>query len=144
MSFLNRIGLDFLDPTNELDKFANAIKDGDVSEIVEKLSGLFGSVEDRLEHIAEVFETETRGAKEALGQTHREVQRELRREVRQVLRSAKADIADNEKELGKRLMSKLRAEIAAEVAQQLAPPPANPIVDPSASLTLDQAIGSQE
>ena len=26
MSFLNKIGLGFMDPTNELDKFANAIK----------------------------------------------------------------------------------------------------------------------
>ena len=56
MSFLNRIGLGFLDPTNELDKFANAIKDGDVSEIVEKIGNLFQTVEDRLEDIAEIFE----------------------------------------------------------------------------------------
>ena len=53
MSFLNRIGLGFLDPTNELDKFAAAIKDGDVSEIVERVSNLFETVEDRLEDIAD-------------------------------------------------------------------------------------------
>ena len=141
MSFLNRVGLGFLDPTNELDKFANAIKDGDVSEIVDRVSGLFESVEDRLDAIAELFESETAGSKEALGKTQREVQRKLRSEVRQVLRSAKADIADNETELGKRLMAKLRAEIAAEVARQMTPAPATPIADPSASLTLDQALG---
>ena len=78
MSFLNRMGLGFLDPTNELDKFANAIKDGDVSEIVERVSGLFESVEDRLDAIAELFESETAGSKEALGKTQREVQRKLR------------------------------------------------------------------
>ena len=141
MSFLNRMGLGFLDPTNELDKFANAIKDGDITEIVDKLSRLFGSVEDQLEDIAELFETETADSKLALAAAKRAALREVMREVRQVLRSAKADMAAHEKALGKRLMSAMRKEIAAEVARQLAPTPANPIADPSASLTLDQALG---
>ena len=141
MSFLNKIGLGFMDPTNELDKFANSIRDGDVSEIVERVSGLFESVEDRLEHVAELFEAETTDAKTELQKAKRDAHREVMREVRKVLRNAKADIAANEKALGKRLMAAMRKEIAAEVARQLAPTPANPIADPSASLTLDQALG---
>ena len=34
MSFLNHLGLGFLDPTNELDKLGNAIKDGDPVQVI--------------------------------------------------------------------------------------------------------------
>ena len=120
MSFLNRVGLGFLDPTNELDKFANAIKDGDVSEIVEKIGNLFETVEDRLEDIAEVFEGETTRAKEAQNRTMREERREQKREIRGIVRQAKADIAEAQKVLGDKLMAALKATVAEEVAAQLA------------------------
>ena len=120
MSFLNRIGLGFLDPTNELDKFATAIKDGDVSEIVEKISNLFESVEDRLEAIAELFDAESASAKEALGATQREALRAVKREARGMIRRAKVEIGEAQKELGDKLMVALRRQVAEEVALQLA------------------------
>ena len=120
MSFLNRIGLGFLDPTNELDKFANAIKDGDVSEIVEKISNLFESVEDRLEAIAELFDSESASAKEALGATQREALRAVKREARGMIRRAKVEIGEAQKALGDKLMVSLRTTVAEEVALQLA------------------------
>ena len=120
MSFLNRIGLGFLDPTNELDKFANAIRDGDVSEIVERVSNLFETVEDRLEDIAELFEGETGRAKEAMAATQREARRELKSEVRGIVRRAKAEIAEAQKVLGDKLLVEIREEVAAEVKSQLA------------------------
>ena len=91
-----------------------------------------------------MFETEKDGRhRQSCRRRNATRHREVMREVRQVLRSTKADIAANEKELGERLTDEaaMRQEIAAEVARQLAPAPANPIADPSASLTLDQALG---
>ena len=120
MSFLNRIGLGFLDPTNELDKFANAIKDGDVSEIVERVSNLFETVEDRLEDIAELFEGETGRAKEALDKTQRDARRDLKREVRVLVRRTKVEIGEAQRALGDKLMVSLKATVAEEVAAQLA------------------------
>ena len=120
MSFLNRIGLGFLDPTNELDKFANVIKDGDVSEIVERVSNLFESVEDRLEAIAELFDEESASAKEALGATQREALRKVNREARGMIRRAKVEIAEAQRALGDKLLDALKVTVAQEVAGQLA------------------------
>ena len=64
MSFLNRLGLGFLDPTNELDKIGNAFKDGDPMAALGPIRELFESVEDKLEGIADLFEDETEAAKE--------------------------------------------------------------------------------
>ena len=120
MSFLNRIGLGFLDPTNELDKFANAIKDGDVSEIVERVSNLFESVEDRLEAIAELFDAESASAKEALGATQRNASRAVKREARGMIRQAKVEIAEAQKAWGDKLLVSIREVVAEQVALQLA------------------------
>ena len=120
MSFLNRIGLGFLDPTNELDKFANAVKDGDVSEIVEKIGNLFQTVEDRLEDIAEIFEGETAGVKVAMGEAQRDARREMKREVRGIVRKAKVEIAEAQRALGDKLLDALKAQVAEEVLLQLA------------------------
>ena len=80
---------------------------------------MFESVEDRLDAIAELFESETAGSKEALGKTQREVQRKLRSEVRQVLRSAKAGHRRQREGAGQAADEEVtRQEIAAEVSRQ--------------------------
>ena len=79
MSFLNRLGLGFLDPTNELDKIGNAFKDGDPMAALGPIRELFESVEDKLEGIADLFEDETEAAKKTV---RREALRAARGEVR--------------------------------------------------------------
>ena len=79
MSFLNRLGLGFLDPTNELDKLGNAYQ-GRRSEGGHRADPeMFESVEDKLEGIADLFEDETEAAKKTV---RREALRAARGEVR--------------------------------------------------------------
>ena len=137
MSFLNRIGLGFLDPTNELDKFANAIKDGDVSEIVEKISNLFESVEDRLEDIAELFDAESASAKESLGATQREALRAVKREARGMIRRAKVEIGEAQKELGDKLLAMISKQVEADVLRYMS------LYDPEIARRMEAAANGE-
>ena len=51
MSFFSHIGLSVIDKLtdNALDKLGNAIKSGDVSEILKQFKGILEGVEDKLE-----------------------------------------------------------------------------------------------
>ena len=50
MSFFSHIGLSVIDKLtgNALDKLGNAIKDGDVTELVKQFTGILEGVEDKL------------------------------------------------------------------------------------------------
>ena len=71
MSFLNHMGLGFLDPDNNLDKLANSIKGGDVSKLVETLKSIFTDLEERLDSFTKILERETNDAKRGMRQTSR-------------------------------------------------------------------------
>ena len=117
MSFLNRIGLGFLDPTNELDKLANSFKDGDVSGVLDKLREIFASVEDQVEDIADLFEDKIDSAK-------KDIQREVLKTKRRLLREARKDLEQFQAQFGQKLIATLKPQIAemveAEVTKRLA------------------------
>ena len=117
MSFLNHLGLGFLDPTNELDKLGNAIKDGDPVQVIHQITEMFENVEDRLEGIADVFEEETAGAYKA-------VRREAVRAARAEVRKAKRDLIDLQEKFGEKLMGQMQTKISqmveAEVVRRMA------------------------
>ena len=75
MSFLNHIGLGWLDPTNELDKLANSLKNGDVSGLIDKLKEIFGGIEESIEDVSGQLEDAVEDAK-----------KDLRRELAQARR----------------------------------------------------------
>ena len=85
MSFLNHIGLGWMDPTNELDKLGNAIKGGDLSALIKHLKSLFGDVEDRLAEVSELFEDSMEDAK-------KDMRHEMSRAKRKIVREARRDL----------------------------------------------------
>ena len=112
MSFLNRIGLGFLDPTNELDKLANSFKDGDVSGVLDKLKDIFSSVEDQVAEIADLFEDRIDSAK-------KEIQREVLKTKRRLLREARKDLEQFQSKFGHRLIDTLRPQIEEMVKREI-------------------------
>ena len=118
MSFLNHIGLGFLDPTNELDKAANAIKSGDVSAIIKQLKVIFDGVEDRLGDISDLFEDAAEDAKKGM-------RRELTQAKRRMIREAREELSQLQERFGDTLAEAMKPMIAelveAEVERRLRP-----------------------
>ena len=122
MSFLNHLGLGFLDPTNELDKLGNAIKDGDPIKIVQQFTDMFEDIENRLEGIADLFEDETVQAK-------KDVRREAVRIARAEVRKARRDLIDLQEKFGEKLMGQMQTKISQ-------------MVEAEVSLRMDNGSGS--
>ena len=74
MSFFSRIGLSIVDKVtgNALDKLGNAIKDGDVTELVKQFTGILEGVEDKLGDVGDLFE-------DAIDDAKKDVRREVSR-----------------------------------------------------------------
>ena len=58
MSWLSHVGLGFIDDLtdNALDKMGNAIKKGDIPEVLSQLSSIIDAAEDRFEDIGDLFD----------------------------------------------------------------------------------------
>ena len=112
MSFLHHLGLGFLDPTNELDKLGNAIKDGDPVQVIHQITEMFETVEDRLDGIADLFEDETAQAK-------KDVRREAVRAARAEVRKAKRDLIDLQEKFGEKLLNQLQSMISGMVEAEV-------------------------
>ena len=112
MSFLHHLGLGFLDPTNELDKLGNAIKDGDPVQVIHQITEMFETVEDRLDGIADLFEDETVQAK-------KDVRREAVRAARAEVRKAKRDLVELQETFGEKLLEQLQTEIGEMVEAEV-------------------------
>ena len=87
MSFLSHIGLSSIDKLtgNALDKMGNAIKDGDVKDIIKQLTGILNGVEDRLEDISDLFE-------DAVDKGKRDVQRQVAKVKKRMMREVREDL----------------------------------------------------
>ena len=101
MSFLNHIGLGWMDPTNELDKLGNAIKGGDLSALIKHLKSLFRDVEDRLAEVSELFEDSMEDAK-------KDMRHEMSRAKRKIVREARRDLELLQEEFGGKLTDAMR------------------------------------
>ena len=87
MSFLSHIGLSVIDKLtgNALDKLGNAIKDGDVSGIVEQFTDILEGVEDKLGDASDLFEEAIESGKKDIRREIAQVKRKLVRETRKEL-----------------------------------------------------------
>ena len=117
MSFLSHIGLSVVDKLtgNALDKLGNAIKDGDVTELVKQFTGILEGVEDRLGDVSDLFEDFTDDAK-------KDIRREIARVKRRLLREARVELEELYEDFGDKMVEAMKPQIAelveAEVARQ--------------------------
>ena len=90
MSFLSHIGLSVIDKLtgNALDKLGNAIKDGDVSGIVEQFTDILEGVEDKLGDASDLFE-------EAIESGKKDIRREIAQVKRKLVRETRKELADD-------------------------------------------------
>ena len=118
MSFLSHIGLSSIDKLtgNALDKLGNAIKDGDVKEVIGQFTGILDAVEDKLGDVSELFE-------DAIDDAKKDVRREVNQLKRQLIRETKAEMKELHAAFGDKMAEAMEAKIAgmveAEVARQL-------------------------
>ena len=113
MSFLNHMGLGFLDPENNLDKLANSIKGGDVSKLVETLKSIFTDLEERLESFTKILERETNDAKRGMRQTSR-------RMIRAEVAKGQKDLEALQEEFGDKLMDQVMEQLKPTVSIMVA------------------------
>ena len=115
MSFLSHIGLGVIDKLtgNALDKVGNAIKDGDVTELVSQFTTILEGVEDNLGDVADLFEDTIDDAK-------KDIRREMNQAKRRLVREARAELATLHEEFGDKLIEGMRPKISAMVAEELA------------------------
>ena len=117
MSFLSHIGLSVVDKLtgNALDKLGNAIKDGDVSKIVEQFTGILESVEDKLGEVSDLFEDAIADAKKDVRREVSKVKRRLVRETRQEMEALHSQFVDK---MAEAMEEKLAEMVKAEVSRQ--------------------------
>ena len=116
MSFLDRMGLGFLDPTNELDKLANAaqaaVKKKDPSVFVDQIGASLEALEDRFDDVGEDLE-----------KTVNEMKKQARQEIKGVARQAKKALEKQRQGMVqgilKDLDDEIQARVTAEVEKQL-------------------------
>ena len=118
MSFFSHIGLSVIDKLtdNALDKLGNAIKSGDVSEILKQFKGILEGVENKLGDISDLFEDATEDAKQ-------DMRRELTQTKRRMMREARDEFKQLQERFGDTLTDAIKPMIAelvdAEVRRQL-------------------------
>ena len=74
----------------------NAIKKGDIPEVLSQLSSIIDAAEDRFEDIGDLFD-------EHAGKTQKAMMKEIREERRDSIRSAKRQMADLQGKWGESL-----------------------------------------
>ena len=116
MSFLSHIGLSVVDKLtgNALDKLGNAIKDGDVSKIVEQFTGILEDVEEKLGTVGELFEDAIDEAKKDVRREVAKVKRHLIRETRREMEALHLQFVDK---MAEAMEGKLKAMVEAEVSR---------------------------
>ena len=114
MSFFSHIGLSIVDKVtgNALDKLGNAIKDGDVTELVKQFTGILEGVEDKLGDVGELFE-------DAIEEAKRDVQREVSRVKRRLVRETRAELEKVHAEFGDKMAEAMEAKIAEMVDAEI-------------------------
>ena len=114
MSFLSHIGLSVIDKItgNALDKLGNAIKDGDVSELVKQFTGILEGVEDKLGDIGDQFE-------DAIDNAKKDVRREVNQVKRRILRETRQEMQKLHEEFGDTVAEAMEARIAAMVKAEV-------------------------
>ena len=118
MSFLSHIGLSVVDKLtgNALDKLGNAIKDGDVTELVKQFTGILEGVEDKLGDVSDLFE-------DAIDDAKKDVRREIARVKRRLVRETKAEMEALYEDFGDKMVEAMKPQIAelveAEVAKRM-------------------------
>ena len=114
MSFLSHIGLSVIDKItgNALDKVGNAIKDGDVDELVKQFTGVLNGVEDKLGDVAELFE-------DAVEDGKKDMRREINRVKRQLVRETRAELESVADEFGEVVIDSMRGNVQAMVAAEV-------------------------
>ena len=118
MSFFSHIGLSVVDKLtgNALDKLGNAIKDGDVSDIIKQFTGILEGVEDKLGDVSDLFE-------DVIDDAKKDVRREVTRVKRRLVRETKAEMEALYEDFGDQMVEAMKPQIAelveAEVAKRL-------------------------
>ena len=118
MSFLSHIGLSVVDKLtgNALDKLGNAIKDGDVTKIVEQFTSILEGVEDKLGDVSEIFEDAIDDAKRDVRREVQKVRRRLIRETRQEMEALHEQFVDK---MAEAMEAKLKEMVAEAVQERL-------------------------
>ena len=114
MSFLSHIGLSFVDKltNNALDKLGNAIKDGDVEELVKQFTSILSGVEDKLGDVSEIFE-------DAIDDGKKDVRREINRVKRKILRETREEMDNLFEEFGDKFVEGMKPQIEEMVRNEI-------------------------
>ena len=114
MSFFSHIGLSIVDKItgNALDKVGNAIKDGDVSELIKQFRGLLEGVEDKLGDVSELFE-------DAIDDAKKDVRREVTRMKRKLVRETRQELETMHDQFLDALRPTIAELVEAEVSRRL-------------------------
>ena len=119
MSFLSHIGLSVVDKLtgNALDKLGDALKAGDVTEVVNLFKVILDGVEDNLGDVSEIFE-------DAIDDAKKDVRREVGRVKRRLVRETREELEAMHKQFGDKLIEAMEPKIVelveAAVAKRLA------------------------
>ena len=115
MSFWSHIGLSVIDKItdNAFDKLGNALKDGDVKEVVSLFKGILDGVEDKLGDASELFD-------EAIEAAKTDVRREVRTVKRRLVRETRAELEAMHEQFGDKLLDAMEPKIAAMVEAEVA------------------------
>ena len=118
MSFFSHIGLSVIDKVtgNALDKVGNAIKDGDVSELVKQFTGILNGVEDKLGDIGDLFEDAIADAKKDVRREVAKVKRRLVRETREELDTLHAEFGEK---VAEAMHDKIQTMVKAEIERRI-------------------------
>ena len=118
MSFLSHIGLSVVDKLtgNALDKLGNAIKDGDVSKIVDQFTSILEGVEDKLGDVSELFEDAIADAKKDIRREVARVRRRIIRETREEMEALHEQFADK---MAEAMEEKIKGIVQLEVERRM-------------------------
>ena len=118
MSFLSHIGLSVVDKLtgNALDKLGNAIKDGDVSKIVDQFTSILEGVEDKLGDVSEIFEDAIADAKKDIRREVARVRRRIIRETRQEMEALHEQFVDK---MAEAMEEKIKGIVQLEVERRM-------------------------
>ena len=118
MSFWSHIGLSVIDKItdNAFDKLGNAIKDGDVSEVISQFTGILEGVEDKLGDISDLFEGAIEDAKKDVRLEISKVKRRLIRETRKEMERVHAEFGEK---MAETMEAKLQSMVEAEVDRRM-------------------------
>ena len=119
MSFLSHIGLSVIDKLtdNALDKLGNAIKDGDVKEVLSQFTSILEGVEDKLGLVGDLIDDLVDDAK-------KDIRREISQAKRKMVREARKEMQNLHEQFGDKVAEAMQAKIAwmveAEVERRMA------------------------